>query len=299
MTKNYVIIIEQSLLVNGFLLGLCTPKKKSLEECLEWCPNYPTHFHVYDKRTNSLVKQKFESKGFFFFHSINAYESGNEIVLDILKYEDPTLLKALNIKSLRSGEFNTKSKSKFTRYVLPIFDTKEMKKNENLVKLADSKATAVLNEKGVIVLTGTSFGEEGFEMPTINSRRIGKDYTFIYGTGFLEKGFYQNAIAKLNIKDRKVELCDISATAYPSEVIFVPKPNSQDEDNGFLISLVLEADQDKLPYLIIVDARELKKLAKIEFDRNEISIPTTMHGVWLEREQRSQDIKPSSSSSSV
>ena len=284
MTKNYVIVIEQSLLVNGLKLATCTPKGKSLEECLEWCPDEPAHFHVIDKRTNQLIKHKFESKGFFFFHTINAYEDGEQIVLDILNYDDHELLETLRLINLKNGKFETKTKSKPTRYVLPIGDLKQMKQNENLIKLDDCKSSAILNNKGIIELIGDSLGPSGFEMPTINRDRIGKPYNFVYGTGFLEKDvIFENAIGKLDIKNKDVKLYKHSTTSYPGEGVFVKSPNAQDEDDGVILTLALESDLNKNSFLSVLDAKSFKQLTRIEFERNEISIPTTLHGIWIEK----------------
>jgi len=156
-----------------------------------------------------------------------------------------------------------------------------MKESVNLVRVPDATATASLNSKGVIELTGQQLGPAGLEMPTINPKYIGKEYNFIYGTGFLEKGFYENASVKIDIKNNKTVLYKCSSTTYPGECVFVPKPNSESEDDGIILSLVLETDLDKNVFLAILDAKSFVELARIEFDRKEISIPTTIHGLWI------------------
>jgi len=282
ITKNYIIVIEQSLLVNGLKLATCTPKGKSLEECLEWCPDQPTYFHVIDKRTNSLLKQhKFQTKGFFFFHTINAYEVDDQIVLDILNYDDISLLDCLRIKYLRAGIFESTTKSKATRYVLPVGNLKEMKKDENLIKIENCKSTSILNGKGIFELTGSQLGPSGFEMPTINPKHIGKVYNYVYGTGFLEKGFFENAMGKLDIKNNDAIFYKDSSTTYPGEAVFLPSPDAKDEDDGVVLTVVLELDESKSPFLAVLDAKTLKELARIEFDRNEVHIPITLHGIWI------------------
>jgi len=284
VTKNYVIVIEQSLLVNGLKLATCTPKGKSLEECLEWCPDEPSIFHVFDKRTNSITKHKFHAKGFFFFHTINAFEVDDQIVIDILNYEDNSLLETLRLKNLRKGIFESKTQSKPTRYVLPVSNLKEMKKSENLVKVENCQATAILNEKGIIELTGQSLGPSGFEMPTINSKFIGKPYNFIYGTGFLEKGLFENAMGKIDINKNETILYKHSSTTFPGEGIFVPLPESKEEDDGVILTLALEIDLEKNPFVAVLDAKTLNVIARIEFDRKELSIPTTLHGLFVQNE---------------
>jgi len=281
ITKNFVIVIEQSLLVNGLKLATCTPKGKSLEDCLEWCPDQPSHFHVFDKRSNTMTKHKFETKGFFYFHSINAYEEDDQIVLDILNYDDHGLLETLRMKNLRAGKFETSSKSKPMRYVLPVRDLKLMRKNENLVTIETSQSTAILNDKGIITLEGEQLGPSGSEMPTINPKYVGKPYNFIYASGFLETGYYENAIAKLDIKKNENVIYKHSSTTYPGEGVFIASPNSETEDDGIILTLCLESDLEKNPFLAVLDAKSFKELARVEFDRREVSIPTTIHGLWL------------------
>ena len=273
--------------MNGVKLATCTPKGKSLEDCLEWCPDEASHFHIFDKRTGSLVKQKFQTKGFFFFHVINSFEVDDQIVLDILNYEDNGMMEALRMRNLKAGMFASTSKSRPTRYVLPMMsDPKLMTKGSNLVKLDASQSTAVLTSKGVIELTGQLLGPCGFEMPTINPSRLGKEYSFIYGTGFLEKGFYENSLAKIDIKTGQATLYRNSPSSYPGEAVFVAAPNAEREDDGVILTVVLETDLTKNPYLAVLDATSLQELARIEFERSDLSMPTTLHGIWLpNREQ--------------
>ena len=39
ITKNYIVFLEQPLLVNALKLATCTPKGKPLKDCFEWCPD--------------------------------------------------------------------------------------------------------------------------------------------------------------------------------------------------------------------------------------------------------------------
>lgn len=63
--------------------------------------------------------------------------------------------------------------------------------------------------------------------------------------------------------------------------VFIASPDAVDEDDGVLLTLVLETDLTKNPFLAVLDAKTFKQLTKIEFDRSEISMPTTIHGLWL------------------
>lgn len=38
MTQNYIVFVEQPMLVNGFKLATCTPKGLPMHDCFEWHP---------------------------------------------------------------------------------------------------------------------------------------------------------------------------------------------------------------------------------------------------------------------
>lgn len=38
ITQNYIVFVEQPMLVNGFKLATCTPKGLPMHDCFEWHP---------------------------------------------------------------------------------------------------------------------------------------------------------------------------------------------------------------------------------------------------------------------
>jgi torulene dioxygenase len=62
----------------------------------------------------------------------------------------------------------------------------------------------------------------------------------------------------------------------PSEPIFVPRPGAEDEDDGVVLSVVLDGDRRK-SLLIVLDAKEMKECARAEM---ETAFPIGFHGLW-------------------
>jgi carotenoid cleavage dioxygenase-like enzyme len=67
---------------------------------------------------------------FAFFHTINAFEDKNQLVVDICCYPDGQIVNALFsecVKTSRNSQnndrFNSEAKSEVRRYVLPLIDT--------------------------------------------------------------------------------------------------------------------------------------------------------------------------------
>jgi carotenoid cleavage dioxygenase-like enzyme len=282
MTERYIIFLEQPLLVNGFKLATCTPKGKPLQECLEWCGDEPTRFHVIEKATGNQLKVKYQSEAFYHFHNINAYEDGNHIVLDVIAYNDASVLEKYELKRMRKGEWDNSCPPMARRYVLPLGDLEGAKQAENLVTLKYTDASAIKTDKGVIRMTPEQLAPPGFELPRINYKGFnGKKYRYIYGSGVFEMGYFANAICKIDLNTKKIELWRESPTAYPGEAVFVCKPGGTDEDEGVLVSLVLESDVSKPHFLLLLDAKNMKEIARATFPVKGVEIPTTIHGIFV------------------
>jgi carotenoid cleavage dioxygenase-like enzyme len=281
MTEHFIIFLEQPLLVNGFKLATCTPKGKPLQDCLEWHPEEPTRFHVIHKSTGNVYKVKYHSEALYHFHNINAYEDGEFIVLDVIAYDDAHVLDKYNLSLMRNNEWDSQCPPVPRRFVLPLGDIADFKIGSNLVKIDNCDAKAIKNEKGIIDLISEQLGPAGFELPIINKNYNARKYRYVYGSGVFEKGYYANAISKLDLVTKQAELWKESDTLFPGEPVFIPKPGGMSEDDGVLLSVALEADQSKNHLLLVVDAKSMKELARVEMSRDDIEIPTTIHGIFV------------------
>lgn len=149
----------------------------------------------------------------------------------------------------------------------------------------------------------------GFELPRINYKQCnGKPYRYVYGSGVFEKGYYANSvwnlcdlfvvdrnrvknhvvitndnvtqICKLDVKNKSALLWKESDTAFPGEALFIPRPGGS-EDEGQLLSVVIETDQSKPHFLVMIDSKTMKETARAEFSQAHVEIPPTIHGLFL------------------
>ncbi|KAF4517703.1 hypothetical protein B566_EDAN013381, partial [Ephemera danica] len=119
--KNYVVLIEQPLTVNGLSLLTSLMKDKSLRECLEWRPQEKNKFHVLHKASGKLVPIKYKSEeAFFLFHHINTYEDEGQLIVDVFAYDSPEIIDKLYLQKLRNSEFSAKDPAGGRRFVLPL-----------------------------------------------------------------------------------------------------------------------------------------------------------------------------------
>ncbi|GIX74100.1 beta,beta-carotene 15,15'-dioxygenase [Caerostris extrusa] len=231
LTENYILFLEQPLLVNTVRMAASGIKGYSLKECFDWNPAQKTRFHLIDRVSGHEIKTKYQSEAFFFFHHINTYEEDGHVIADIQAFPDPEVLDKFYLNKLRMGEFAVSCQPVFTRFVLPL--KADGKKNENLVTLKNTQATAIKQDNGSIFLEPERKGEPGFEMPTINYSMFNtRRYRYIYGTGVFETGKFANSLIKLDNVTGEMTVWKESETMYPSEITYVPRPGSTDEDDG-------------------------------------------------------------------
>ena len=67
---------------------------------------------------------------------------------------------------------------------------------------------------------------------------------------------------------------------FVSEPVFVPKPCSKNEDEGVLCINLISATSQNVASLLILDATNLKELARISFS-TEGSVAQAMHGIFV------------------
>ena len=257
MTNNYIIFLEQSLIINIFnlLIGLIT--NKAFSHSFTMKKDYRTRIHIINRHTGDVLKQKLSTEPLFSFHHINAYENDNEIIVDLCAYDTKSFdISKLTFNNFLSDEFlKTKCFNPSPKRIkLPI--------------LINSNAAEINCE------IHNLNSNINIELPTINySNFNGIKYKFVYGSNWFTNPF---SVIKLNV-DNPLDYLEFKYdNCFPSEPVFVPFNNSKNEDDGVLLVLVLS---DKKDYLSILNAQNMKELARAEIPEN-IKAATTFHGFF-------------------
>jgi len=205
--------------------------------CYQWKPERGTRFTILEKSSGKIVKQH-QAPACFAFHHINAYETGNDIIIDMAVKPDASLIEDLYLEHLRNCQGRPiRTPSRLQRFILPL-SSGEVRKE--------------------------TISEEYLEMPTINYRHCnGRNYAYVYGIG-LNKDYlddFENQLIKINV-NTGTHLTWHETNCYPWEPIFVKGPNSVDEDDGVILSTVLDADKDQC-FLLILAAQDFSELARV------------------------------------
>lgn len=254
MSERFLIMTEFPLRVNPLRLRL---SGKPFIRNYYWEPELGTQFTVIDKSDGKIVARA-RARPCFAFHHVNAFESGRDLLLDILTYSDAAIIDALRLSRLRFGP-PVDSFATLTRFRIPLG-------REN---------AGGGNEAGMDILSPARV-----ELPRMDyARRGGRAYGCLWGTGQTQRGRFLDSITKLELSDGAAHP---SATwyeegRYPGEPVFVARPGGSHEDDGVLLSVVLDTEAQR-SFLLVLDAATLGERARAAVPHH---IPFGFHGNYF------------------
>ena len=242
MSERYLILAEYPLRVNPLKLAF---SGRPFIENYVWTGDEPTRFQVFD-RAGGERRGTYETDAFFCFHPVNAFERGDELVMDMCTYPDSSLIDSLYLDEhgVRAGF----PQGELRRYAI------------------DLAGGAVRSEP---LTEGT------LELPRIDyGRRNTRDYSYAYFTG--AEGGWLDRLVKVDVRDGsrvgwRAEGC------YPGEPVFVREPGTEAEDAGVVLSVVLDANAGR-SFLLVLDAASFEEIARAEAPHH---IPFGFHGQFF------------------
>lgn len=227
-------------------------------------PSIPTQFYVIP-RGGGPYKLYESTQAFFCFHTINAYEENDGIVLDLAQWDNHDILTDLYVKYLTSASPEVrmaaqKGHSKFARFTLPVISSTSKK-----VRVAD---------------TDTSFdilANYDIELPVINPVYATKKYRYTYGIHNRVLSL-ADSIIKVDNESKTCKIWSEYPKVYstPGEPIFIADPDSTDEDGGVLLTVVLDGVK-RTSILVVLDTKTLKVVTRAQMT---ISVPFGFHGTF-------------------
>lgn len=243
MTENYVILAEFPLVVNPLRLLL---SGRPFIENYTWQPSRGTRFLLINKVNGSI--KSYEGDAFFAFHHVNAFEQKNDVFLDIAAYQDSSIIDALYLERLRAGD--PIPGAELRRYRLPA---------------------------GGVTADYEVLSTDSIELPRINYKRNNaKDYRYAYGISASQPGGFADQLIKVDVRERRVKVWR-EENCYPGEPVFVGTPAGVVEDEGVVLSVVLNASKAN-SFLLVLDAHSFTELGRAEVPHH---IPFGFHGQFF------------------
>lgn len=239
LTPSSVVLIGHPFDVNP--LSLLWSNDGFIEH-FKWRPEAGTTLAVMDRATGAT--RTFQAPACFVFHVINAFDRGDDVVLDALAYDDVGIIERLRPGALSEGLPDLRPKP--VRWVL---------------------------SKGATTAKVEPLGDQGFEFPQIAYRQVnGRPYTNAWGTEVSAQG---STVLRVEVGSKVAARFSRPGVVF-GEPIFVAAPGATDETDGVL--LVVGTHQSGASQLAVLDAKSLEPRATATVD---LPIPLGFHGSFV------------------
>lgn len=241
LTQNYVVLVEFPFVVNPIDL---LHQTKPFIMNYKWKPENGTTFIIIDRSSGEVRKIKGEP--FFAFHHINAYDKEGKIFLDIVTYPNAAIIDEIAGSDWKSDIEETIKLKRFT------------------ITLPNTLSEEVLFDRPA-------------ELPRVPAEKVSQEYRYCY---LVDYDFPNTLKDKRSLY--KVDVSTKTAMSWaqegciPGEPIFVPRPNGKTEDDGAVLSLVLDFANHR-SFLLILDAHDMTELSRAAVPH---AVPLGLHGLW-------------------
>lgn len=237
MSENFIILTEFPLVVNPISLLLWL---KPYIENFNWEPSRGTPFWVINRHSGEVVG-RYEADPFFAFHHINAFERGDELIVDLAAYEDASIIDAFYLQRLQDKDLEL-PQGNLRRYRVP---------------LKGGRVDYELISDACMELPHFDYGHYN----------MSGDYRYVYAVGVNRdqpRGFY-NQLVKVDIETGQHRAWHAD-DCYPGEPIFVGAPGRVKEDGGVVLSVILDAARGN-SFLLVLDAATFEELGRAEIQQ--------------------------------
>jgi carotenoid cleavage dioxygenase-like enzyme len=250
LTPRYVAVVEQPFAVDP--LDFLQPGRPPIIANYRWKGSEPARVHLIDRRGGGGVRATVEVDPFFVFHHVNAHERGDRVVLDLCAHRDSSIIDALYLKRVRRGMAGK-----------PSVRLRRLEIDPERRRVATRELADV-----------------DFELPRIDYARLNqRPYRYAYGVGQRTRASaFIDQLAKVDVKSGEA-LTWHDRGCFPGEPVFVRRPGGRREDDGVLLSVVLDA-RARTSFLLVLDARSLTELARAVVPHH---IPFGFHGLHVQR----------------
>lgn len=205
-----------------------------------WDDDYPARIGVLPRDGETV--RWFDIDPCYVFHPMNAYDDGDEVVLDVVRYPD-----MFRRGEVKGGLVERQSLDRFR---------------------VDLTAGKVGVER---------LDDRGQEFPQVDPRVVGRKHRVGYAMGAAgEQGLLGSAILKHDLDRGTVDEFDPGPGRSPGEASFVPA-GGDGEDDGYLVSFVWDSATDRSD-LVVIDASSMKQVAAVHLP---VRVPYGFHGSWV------------------
>jgi carotenoid cleavage dioxygenase len=212
--------------------------------------------------TNADIKW-FELPSHYVFHTANAHEDGDEVVLTACRLRTTNVLQPAELPQNRNGDIDGGAADQALTH-----------------RWRFNLATGVINEEQLDDISS--------DFPRVNDSLVGRSTRYSYSARFAKRD--ENGIPpafegvhKYDHQKGTIERHLHGPKRYGGEAVFVPRNGGQDEDDGWLVTYVYDSN-DGSSEMVVIDAKDIAAapIARVLVPSR---IPYGFHGAWISNER--------------
>lgn len=249
---NHDFILTDRWLV--FCLGPTRPDlvkllsgRASFGDSLQFHPDEPTRVLLVARDGSETVTV--EADAWFQFHFAGAFDDGDDVVVDLVRYPDFGNVNA-HVKGFRTADFRGLTSP--------------------LWRLRISPKTATVD--------GQPITTHDVEFPQVDQRRATGGYRTVYAAFVPPEGGLFDGIGRIDTATGTADVHHFGPGHVVTEPLFVPRPGGTDEDDGWLVALVHDPDR-RAGDAVVLDARRPGK-GPVCTAHLPVNTGVSFHGIW-------------------
>jgi carotenoid cleavage dioxygenase len=222
--------------------AMASGKGRSLDMPYRWDPSYPARVGVMAREGSTEVRW-FDVDPCYVFHTLGAYEDGEDIVCDVVRHRT---MFATDSHGPDGGP------PELYRWTI------------------DRSADKVIE---------TKIDDNPQEFPRADERLLGRKHRFGYGLGVADGSGveFNDTVLRHDFAAGTTQRRSLGAHAQGGEFVFVPNGEDSAEDDGVLMGFVYDAASGRSD-LRILDAASLEDVASVHLPAR---VPHGFHGNWV------------------
>ncbi len=231
------------------------------ESPLHFDRNLPARFGLLPRHAEGSQVRWFEAPSCYVFHTLNAFEDGDDVILDACRMED------FDMGSLDSTTAPTPESRRLLRDDSP----------QSLYRWRFNMKTGVVHEGAL--------DDQASDFPRVTDSLVGYQARFGYaarfggGTGMPQA----DALIKYDLATGKNTVHYHGVRRFGGEGVFVPRPDGKSEDDGWLVTYVYDENTGGSEF-VVVDALNMESapVARVPLPQR---VPYGFHGAWISEER--------------
>jgi carotenoid cleavage dioxygenase len=218
--------------------------------------NMPSRFGVIPRYGAAEQIRWFEADPCFIYHSINAYDDGDEVVMDVCRVTKPQPRSDLDGPLAQMLSY--------------------LRMDAHLYRYRFNLRTGLTSERMI--------DDDNSEFPSVNQGMIGRRSRFAYNMHISsEKTLLFDGLMKYDVDSGAAETHWFGDGRWGSEAPFAPRPGATAEDDGYLVSYVFD-EREGHSDVEVLDARDVAA-GPVCTIKLPVRVPLGFHATWVPGER--------------